>query len=334
MKIFRPNEENYARARRGTAFIRLGRGVLRGVGADRLDLLHRISTNATRDLTAGRETTTILTSDKGRIMEVVRVLAFEDHILMILSGDDTEMVRAWLDKYTIMDDFTVTDVTAEWALVGVHGEQARAAVRESTGTNPPDAGSMAIAESGDVIVLRDARISGPGGFLIVASPAAAESVIERLEAIGVFELDRETYETLRIEAGQPEMGRELDEQYNPLEAGIVQLVSFTKGCYIGQEVIARLDTYDKVQRHLVGFVLDSAATSENDSELTLREEPAGTKLGVVTSLAYSPTLGRTIGLGYVRTQHAVPGNELAIVADGEKPDVVAKATLTKLPFDV
>src|SRR5205085_8809807 len=97
IKIFCPDNDQYKAARSGTVYVRLDRGVLRGTGADRLDLLHRLSTNATRDLKPGEETSTILTSDKGRIVEVLRVLAFEEHILLLLLDSNTERVRAFLD---------------------------------------------------------------------------------------------------------------------------------------------------------------------------------------------------------------------------------------------
>jgi folate-binding protein YgfZ len=332
MKIFRPDPDQYQAARAGTVYVRLERGVLRGVGADRLDLLHRLSTNATRDLAPGDETSTILTSDKGRVVEVLRVIAFDDHILMILAGSDTNGVRAWLDKYTIMDDFTVSDVTGEYAVIGVYGDHAKSLLVDALGAELPDAGKAARVAlgGGSVVIVRDARLTGAGGFLLLVSAAEAESIEKKLAERGARSIGVETYEALRIEAGIPEIGRELTESYNPLEAGLTQYISFTKGCYIGQEVIARLDTYDKVQRHLIGVELASLTERGGSEELEVRDPEEGKKIGGMTSAAYSPALGRTVGLAYVRTNYAVPGARVLVVADDENP---AEASLTKLPFD-
>src|ERR1041384_5714586 len=133
MNIFNPDPEQYAAAHGATIYTRMNRGVLRGNGADRLDRLHRLSTNATRELAPGSETTTILTSDKGRIVEMLRVIAADDHITMVLSGNDTAGVLAWLDKYTIMDDFTPVDISDRYQVVGVYGEHAKELISSEIG---------------------------------------------------------------------------------------------------------------------------------------------------------------------------------------------------------
>ncbi len=333
IQTFCPDNHQYRSARSGTAYIRLDRGVLRATGADRLDLLHRLSTNATRDLKPGEETSTILTSDKGRIVEVLRVLAFEDHILLLLFGSDTGRARTFLDKYTIMDDFTAVDCSADYQAIGLYGERSRNVIRELTGAEPPDAGRYTGGLSdGEIIVMRDARLNGAGGFLLLVASDAVDAVTARLSVLGATEIDAATYQTLRVENGIPSIDRELTESYNPLEAGMTTLISWTKGCYIGQEIIARLDTYDKVQRHLVGLVFERAPDEEKSEELIVKDLDEGKKVGVVTSLAYSPELARTIGLAYLRTQYAIPGTQVAV--GGEAADPSAVATITKLPFDI
>ena len=335
MNVINPDPEQYTAALGGTVHRRFNRGVIRGTGADRLDLLHRLSTNATRDLASGEETTTILTSDKGRMIEVVRVIAFEDHILMLLSGAGTGEVRTWLDKYTIMDDFATSDVTSGYVVAGVYGDHARSLVAAMLDLHPPDAGKIARGrfQEGDVTVLRDIRLTGAGGFLLLIDAAVADALLARLAEEGVPQIGEETYETLRIEAGTPAIGRELTEAYNPLEAGLTQFISFTKGCYIGQEVIARLDSYDKVQRHLVGLSVAGDVATGNGGGLELVDAEEGKKVGAVTSITYSPALGRTIALAYVRTNFAVPGATVNIVPEGEGSEPIATASITRLPFD-
>lgn len=334
MNMFHPDPELYAAAHAGTVYYQHRRSVVRGDGADRLDLLHRLSTNATRELPPFGETTTILTSDKGRVVEVVRVLAFDDHVLLLLAGTDAEGVRAWLDKYTIMDDFSTSDRTADFALVGVYGDHAKSLIERAFGVAAPDAGTFASFDiGGDGYLLRDTRLTGAGGFLLVLPAAALAEATARLDGAGARAIDEATYQALRVEAGLPAIGHELTEAYNPLEAGLSQFISWTKGCYIGQEVIARLDTYDKVQRHMVGMELLGQSVPEG--ELEVRDDE-GKKIGAVTTLAYSPARGRAIALGYVRTVHAVPGNAVGLVAiaeDAAATDERTTARLVKLPFD-
>lgn len=345
MNLIHPDSEEYAAARAGTIYHRFARAVVRGTGADRLDLLHRLSTNATRDLAPGTETTTILTSEKGRVIEVIRVVALDDAILLVLAGADADRVIAWLDKYTIMDDFATANVSSEYVLVGVYGDYAKALVERTLAIAAPNAGAVVTtATTPPAIVLRDNRLTGAGGFLLMLPAAAADETVALLEAGGARSIGEATYDVLRVEAGLPAMGTELTEGYNPLEAGLSQFISWTKGCYIGQEVIARLDSYDKVQRHLVGLTLGGpleAGMVDTEAAIDLRDPSDAKKVGTVTSMVSSPAMGRTIALAYVRTNHAVPGAHLDVVpvaaaAEGATaPPVpaVADATIVKLPFN-
>ncbi|MCC7437702.1 MAG: aminomethyltransferase family protein [Armatimonadetes bacterium] len=331
-----PDPEHYSAGRSGTVFVRFQRGVIRGTGTDRLDLLHRLSTNAVGQLQPGEEAITILSSDKGRVVEVPRVLAFSDHLLMVLLGDDVAGVRAWLDKYTIMDDFTTADATAEVAVIGVYGEQAKSQLAAMFGIAPPDAGTCAVSETG-VIILRDARLNGAGAFLLLVPTADLPAATQQLHQQGIAEINPETWHTLRIEAGQPWVGAELSQNYNPLEAGLSQFISWTKGCYIGQEIIARLDTYDKVQRHLMGMVLEGLQNGvmENAAmELEVHDPVETKKIGNITSLTASPAIGKRIALAYIRTQYAIPGYQVELRSVGEEGGVVGRGELVSLPFSL
>ena len=126
-----------------------------------------------------------------------------------------------------------------------------------------------------------------------------------------MEVGWEALDALRIERGVPAFGRELTEAFNPLEAGLIDIISFTKGCYVGQEVVARLNTYDKVQKRLMRMRWDDGAGPEPGAKLVLD----GKQVGVVTSAADSPA-GSGVGLGYVRLAHASEG----VVLPGEGGD--------------
>jgi aminomethyltransferase len=235
-----------------------------------------------------------------------------------------------------MDDFAAEDVSEAYAVIGLYGERARSLVAGATVQEIPDAGHFTVSrtEAGEIVTLRDTRLNGAGGFLLLVPRGELESILAKLGALGATPMERATYETLRVENGIPSPGRELTETYNPLEAGLTTLISWTKGCYIGQEVIARLDSYDKVQRHLVGLTLDGTPESDGIEDLEIESPDDGKRIGRVTSLAYSPELGHPIALGYVRTQYAIPGTRVGLVAAGEGGGPIAGATITRLPFDL
>lgn len=335
MRFYKPNEDEIRAARQGTVFARLNRGIIRGTGVDRLDLLHRLSTGDIGGLKEGEEGITILTSDKGRVLEVVRVIELGDHALLLMQGTGVEEVRAWLDKYTIMDDFTTEDAADGYRAFGVYGEGAKPLLETLLGTAMPDSGRAARVDAfgGSVTAIRDVRLSGGGSFTLIASADAAEGLADGLKGAGCTEIGEPTRQALRIAVGQPEMGTELTPEYNPLEAGLVSYISFTKGCYIGQEVIARLDTYDKVKRRLIGIRLqepDDAGRIADGAELTVREPVEDVAVGIITSLTRLPGSEGLIGLCYIRSAYASPGLPVMAVAEGGER--IARGELAKLPF--
>jgi folate-binding protein YgfZ len=125
----------------------------------------------------------------------------------------------------------------------------------------------------------------------------------------------EAYNIYRIEQGLPIAPHELNDEYNPHEAGLVDYIDFNKGCYIGQEVIARLQTYSKVQRKLVGVKFSDPIVSNNGRIIL---EDNGAEVGTVTSSAISHKLGSPIGLAYIKNSHLKPYTQLSLKLPGEK----------------
>lgn len=170
-----------------------------------------------------------------------------------------------------------------------------------------------IIESGWAIFVEKPKADAVWGFL--------QTETENLDGTVI---DDDTYNLLRIEAGIPLAPSELNEKHNPLETTLVQAVSWTKGCYIGQEVIARLDTYDKVQRHLMGIEISAEIKSDTlPIALTNSDNEA---IGEITSLAFSPSLEKSIGLAFIKSAFAIPEMEIKV---GEN-----SAKLVKLPFEI
>ncbi len=335
MLLYEPVEREYLGALARATCIKEKSGVILGTGTDRFDLLHRLSTGEIGNLKSGQEGTTVLTSEKGRIIDVLRVLALADSAIILLAGNDVEVVRSWLDKYTIMDDFETTDASDDYQVVALHGPNVGFLLQGLFAVPLPENGTLGQVEIEDqvILILRDTGLSGPNGALLVVPSPLSSKVMRLLSGEGCLEISEETRQTLRIEAGRPEFGPELSEEFNPLEAGLVSHVSFTKGCYIGQEVIARLDTYDKVKQRLMGVQFDEIEAGEFNGEgkFIIRESTENEALGRVTSVASSPRYG-TIGLGYVRSVWATPELEVVVTLSDDPSRTIAKGRLKILPF--
>ena len=301
-------------------------GRIRATGEDTLDLLHRLSTNAVVSLQPGRGAPTVLTTDRGRILDLIIVVNLEDHVLLLTSPQTREAVVEWIDKYTIVEDVELGDVTVETAMLSIIGPGAWTVLRQTLclpDLEPYEAVPFQSGASRGHVIRRD--MVGHPRFDVVTNAADGPALWRVLTDAGAVPMGQDALEVLKVERGEPWHGTEMGDAYNPLETGLWGSISFTKGCYIGQEVIARLDTYQKVQRHLVSLDLSPDAAVEQGSKLT-RD---GKQVGHVTSVARVPTTGRMVSMAYVRKEAAAIGTRLAVDGnDGAWAEVQAQA----LPF--
>lgn len=264
-------------------------------GEDRLDLLNRMSTNQLDDMSPGQIRETVLTNPVGQTIDWLRVLAFPDRLAMVASPERGSKVHDWLAGYIFFQDDVQLEPSAAWRLLGVYGPQAR--------------GLLAEWQPGLVPTERDGFASEPGMVTWLVNRPVKDSVqiLVTPERWGDLPTEwtsqddqvtrRAAYQALRIEHGLPEVGAEIMEDTIPLEADLWDAVNFSKGCYIGQEIIARLESRGRLAKHLVGLRLDGACTPGTP---VLQSER---KVGQVTSCAWSPDHG-WVGLALVR-----PGSE-------------------------
>jgi aminomethyltransferase len=301
------------------------------VGADALDLLHRLSTNQLVDLPVGRGALTVLTTPKGRIVDLVLVLHPDETLTLFTSPETRQAVAQWIDRYTIVEEVTLEDTTATTAQLAVLGPRAAAVVQAALGPAPADLplwGCLLAPWSGAPLLVARTDPLGVPGYDLIVPAADAEALWELLTQAGqaweITPLGQAAAEALRVEAGVPRWGVELGDRYNPLEANLAGAISWEKGCYIGQEVVARLRTYQKVQKHLVGLAFEPGPNPAPGASLLAN----GQTVGTLTSAAYSPGAGKTLGLGYLRTPYVKVGREIAATAqDGG----VAKGTVVRAP---
>lgn len=314
------------------------RGCLRAAGADALDLLNRLSTNKVDRLPPGHWAPTTLTTDRGRIVDVLRVLhTAEAGTLLLTSPGRQPAVIEWLDKYTIMEDLDVHDVSGATAQLLLTGPAAAALLElppDAPGvadTIPPAPGMTQPFYTGEALgrpaLLLPHPVGELPGWLLLCCAEEAGAFRQAALARGAVSLGDAAWEALRVRQGLPAFGSELGEPFNPLETGLIGAIDFTKGCYIGQEVIARLDSYHKVQRYLARLRFSPGAEAVPGAALLAD----GATAGNITSVAPLPDDGgppeaARYGLGFVRTAHASPGAALTIA-----PPHHGEAVIESLP---
>jgi folate-binding protein YgfZ len=278
-----------------------GRVVLRLVGADGLDFIQRISTNDIAALQLGQSKQTILTNEKGRIIDVVTVhRAAESRLMLLGQSKDSAQLIPWIEKYIIMEDIHVEDLTSSTAQYLIYDYKAEDHVRFTSFSSPET-----IALSEEFGSLRLVRVISPREL-----KGSAE---EALSAMDLTHRPVEEFEEFRVTNGIPGALAELTPQYNPLEANLGTLISWTKGCYIGQEVIARLDTYKKVQRHLVTMSMSALPDG-----LPISFQNTEGEAGVITSAATIAETGEIRGIGFLKTSGSDHPETYSFLKDGVK----------------
>ncbi len=318
--------QEYAAAQTGCVMIDASAwGRLKVAGRDRVDFLHRLSTNDLLKLAVGQGAGTVFTTPIARIIDRTVVYVREDNVLMLTSRGNQPRVAQWLRKYILFnDDVQIRDVTGETGMISLYGAAVNQAISGVTGGDlaalPLHHWRAARIAGIEVIIARADPIAG-GGFHLIFDRAVPTEAWETLLEAGVVPLSEETYQVLRVEAGQPEFGHELGDEYIPLEANLWNDVSFHKGCYTGQEIIARMESRQKLAKRLVGLRFNEPVMLP--ATLWIDDHEAG----VVTSVAHSPALG-WIGLGYLRSSGGVE----AQVVQSHSADRVATTFVTKLPF--
>lgn len=265
-------------------------------GSSRLDILDRISTQAVKGLQSGQGAATVLTTDIGRIIDRLILYASSDTVYALAGeGHREPLARYLLRNVFFTDDFQLQDVTAETAVFGVYGPDAAARLAQAGFPEtdlPLHHWRQATIAGLTAYVHRTDPVGGDGYFVMCQAAAQAELRQHLLQA-GIEPADEAAFEYLRIAAGLPRFRRELTLDYIPLEAGLWADVSFGKGCYTGQEIIARMESRGRLAKRLVR--LQPAAPLAPGDPLTANGKQAGS----VTSAAVGP-LG-AVALGYVKT---------------------------------
>jgi tRNA-modifying protein YgfZ len=278
-------------------------------GADRQSFLHNLCTNEVRRLAAGAGCEAFLCNVQGHTLALVNVLCgAETLVIETVPGEEAKLLKH-LDKYLIREKVELHGRSEQWAELLLAGPGAEALLQKSTNTIPQRTFDNVTGHLANVPVsIRRVDFTEPTGFLISCERASVAELWQNLHDAGARPCGSEAFEIARLEAGTPLYGRDLTDGNLPQElARDSRAISFTKGCYIGQETVARLDALGHVNRTLCGVSFADSEVPPVGTEFT---DEAGKSLGQVTSAAFSPRLGAPLALAYVRRGSNTPGTKL------------------------
>jgi folate-binding protein YgfZ len=300
--IFSADLNSWRAAHEAAAWVdRSARQQLRVIGGDRVSFVQGMVTSDVVALGIGSSQYAAMLTAKGSMIGDARILKRDEDVLLDVEPGTRTTVKEFLEKYLISEDAEVQPAD-ELAVLGLLGPRHT----ELLGKLPTG------AQVGMLIGLQGTPVD------VLIHREALETVRAALKDFPV--IDEATAQVLRIEAGEPRWGSELVATTIPLEASLERAISYTKGCYIGQEVIARATHRGQMQRKLAGLLLGEL-TPENGTELRRGEK----KVGWITSVAHSPKRGQVIALGYVHRDSLEPGTQLELASGGT-------AAVAALPF--
>jgi folate-binding protein YgfZ len=327
----------YRAAREGAAlFDRSDAGKIAVAGTDRLGYLHAMFTQDILALQRGSGCYAAFLTPQGRMIADLRVLELGDTVLIDLPASRVSAVVERLDQFIFTEDVRLGDLTQAFAKLTVAGPRAADVVGRVLGETAgqglalqgwPEFRNQRVEWRGDTLVVAASADLGLTGFDLYAERPGLQLLAGALAEAGALPASAETAEVLRVEAGLPAFGKDMDGDTIPLEAGIEgRAISFTKGCYPGQEVIIRVvhRGHGRVARKLTGIVLDGSSVPERDDLLRGGDRDAGR----VTSAVLSPALGRPIAIAMVHRDFLEPGTELTLLHGEDR----FRATTTALPF--
>jgi folate-binding protein YgfZ len=301
------------------------RGRLRVSGSEATMFLNGLITNDMKTLAENRWMPAAFPTVQGRLIGAVRVVRLKDAFVIDTDAESHEAVLKTVSRFTLAGDFHVKDLTSETALLSVQGKRAVEVVEKVLKTSVSDLPRDGVLETNwqntPVTIIR-ATHTAEDGFDILIDSAQGAQLRQALIDADAQVVSPDVFEVLRIEAGIARFGHDVDETNVVTETNLDDAVSYTKGCYVGQEIIVRIKHRGHVAKKLTGLRFQTEKRIEPG---TIIKSSDGKEIGKLTSTAFSPKLEATIGLGYVRYEFLNPGTTVVI-----EPEI--QATTAELPF--
>ena len=297
-------------------------GLIKLSGDDRIRYLHNQSTNDFNILKTGEGCETVFITSTGRTIDLASAILTDDSILLLVSPKRRQYLMEWLDRFIFpMDKVELNDISQQNAIFSLSGEDSDKLIEKlgfNNILNQPEYSHQSFTwENLDIRVIAGSGLKNKG-FTFILPVENSEKFWLYLTEIGAIPIGENIWQTLTILQGKPTPDHELTEEYNPLEAGLWNTISFDKGCYIGQETIARLNTYKGVKQRLWGIKINQLIPE--GSIITLDDK----KIGKLTSITQTPQ--GIFGLAYIRTKAG--GEGLKVEVENAQGEIISVPYLT------
>ena len=300
------NDPGYVALRSAAAWLDLSaRGKIIATGEDRARLLHAMTTNQVQELKPGEGCYAFFLNAQGRILSDVDLFCREDDFLLDVEAETRESLYQHLDRYIIADDVMLEDATPRIGTLALEGPDALGTAAR-IGIRMPEKPWAHVAWN-NVTVANVSSTGAPGIRFFVSMEGKAQ-LLEQFRAAGVPEASPEAARVVRLENFRPRYGDDILDTTLSQETQQTHAVNFNKGCYIGQEIVERVRSRGLVHRLLAGVEIDSSEPPEPQTRLFHDEQD----VGKITSAAFSPALGKVVGMAYLRRELAEPGTALTV----------------------
>jgi aminomethyltransferase len=297
------------------------RGLIEVSGGEAVQFLNGMLTNDIAKLPENSWMLAAFPNVQGRLLAFVRVLRIGDRFIFDTEAATKEKVFNNLFRFTFAGDFKVRDLSEEMNLLSLQGKRAAEILSSTFKVQGSKSEVFEADYKGEKVFIVQAAHAAENGFDLFAPADLVIDLSNEFENSGALKISDEAREVLRVEAGIPIYAVDMDETTVVLETGLDEAVSFTKGCYVGQEVIIRIHHRGHVAKKLAGLIFDEPAEIPTGAEL---KTPEGKNAGRITSIAFSPALNKQIALAYVRYDFLRSGTELLVDE--------SKARVVELPF--
>lgn len=308
------SDSEYSSVREGGAgLIDLSaRGRILVSGSEAVLFLNGLITNDMNSLVVNSWMPAAFANVQGRLLAAVRIIHREDGFLIDTEESTREAVMKLIERFTMAGDFKVLELADETAEMSIQGQAARGVIEKVFGTQAAALERqkfLSLDVAGAAVALIRATHTAEDGFDVFVNRGDSARIRNALTLAGARSVSEDTFETLRIEAGVPCYGIDMDETNVVTETNLDDAVSFTKGCYIGQEIIVRIKHRGHVAKKLTGIVLSDANPVPRNARISSAD---GKEIGRITSSTFSPKLNRAIGIGYVKHDYLAQGTALNV----------------------
>lgn len=304
------------------------RGRILVSGSEAVVFLNGLVTNDMKSLAVNSWMPAAFANVQGRLLAVVRIIHREDGFLIDTEDATHDAVIKLIERFTLAGDFTVADMTSETAQLSIQGKKAHEIVAKIFGKEAADLENQKArivdCEGASVTLIR-ATHTAEDGFDLYLDRDHLPKLRDELTSAGSQPITDDTFETLRIEAGIPRYGIDMDETNVVTETNLDDAVSFTKGCYVGQEIIVRIKHRGHVAKKLTGIVLSGANAAPRNAKISSAD---GKEVGRITSSTFSPKIERAIALAYLKYDFITPETAVRVIT----PDSETDGVVAQLPF--